>query len=53
MDIEKIRETLAANGVGIINASVMMPDSTGKTTITNITNTVTNVQNEEVIVSIL
>ncbi|KAL2717454.1 trichohyalin-like [Vespula squamosa] len=49
VDIEKIRETLAANGVGIINASVMMPDSTGKTTITNITNTVTNVQNKEVI----
>ncbi|XP_015187616.1 PREDICTED: cadherin-86C [Polistes dominula] len=49
VDIEKIRETLAANGVGIINASVMMPDSTGKTTTTNITNTVTNVQNEEVI----
>ncbi|KAF7414920.1 hypothetical protein HZH68_003409 [Vespula germanica] len=53
VDIEKIRETLAANGVGIINASVMMPDSTGKTTITNITNTVTNVQNEEVIQELL
>ncbi|XP_047345119.1 uncharacterized protein LOC124947258 [Vespa velutina] len=49
VDIEKIRETLAANGVGIINGTIMMPDSTGKTMINNITNTVTNVKNEEVI----
>ncbi|XP_076655564.1 uncharacterized protein LOC143360517 [Halictus rubicundus] len=64
VDVEKIRETLAANGVGIINGTdtittVNIPEpitpvsanthgNNGQTTLVN--NTVTNVHNEEVTV---